>query len=73
MDEIKDEYVCNDFFHSRWKICYNFDLHAWDPEDSRRLEARAFWMAITHALGEMETCIRHDDETFEKDPFSSRT
>ena len=27
----------------------------------------------TCAPGEMETCIRHDDETFKKDPFSSGT
>ena len=48
----KDEYVCNgQGMHRRaFLSCCNFDLHAWDPKDSRRLEARAFWMAITHAL-----------------------
>ena len=38
--------------HTDSRVCTTAkdNLHAWDLEDSRRLEARTSWMAITHVL-----------------------
>lgn len=43
--------LLSEIAHMDFQVCTTTEdnLHAWDPKDSRRLEARAFWMAITYA------------------------
>ena len=77
----KDEYVCNrQGMHRRAFLSLMMEnlLQFWPPcMGSRRFQKVRGTCILdgyhTWALGEMETCIRHDDETFERDPFSSGT